>query len=817
MGRNVYKVVNKKEKLNIEQVILYILAVYIAVNALYSVLYGIAPLGYQPIGMLLITVILVPIAYMIQMHNWKTIRTVIYVAVAVLVMIWRRSSLFSYFIQAIAPCANKYIELYNEYYADAIPPVMRMYEDSPSETFFIFIVFVLSVVFCYILRKHKGIVVVTVLFMVPICLSTNVGFFPSTKACLKLLAAFILFYMVYSCNSGQYRIVFRTATVGAVLIVVTMFLTKPFMDYVDKKEVKYQTVRADILRIQQMDLMTAINEVVHAKAPKDLNTNGGKLKGWEERNPKNVKLMEVVLSSEPTEDIYLRGYTGARFDGNKWNEVKHSQYMIYNLEFDSVKRELMEVIPNILNYLDEESSTITIYKNGLKSKYAYPPYNCIPPYERKIYYDSYIEARDDYDKETFEFYYRSQVESIKNSSDVTVTEDGYEITKAYEVLGEEYVDEFFWGKMDPWIEYENFVLDNYLDISNYPEKMESWNMTVDEVSNIIDRYFSNGFHYDIRPGKTPESENFVEYFITTKRGFCIHFATLATLKYRSYGIPARYIEGYIIDRSAFKKQADGTYKAVVTDNMAHAWCEVFDADWGWTPKEHTPGYGVQRQENNVQSVDTTVQQETTTNAEEQTTAAEQTTDSGEKTTATVTDNNNKASRKGLFSGFGSKIADVFERVKEPVTFLIAVCLGILGMNAQRKFRRKRLMRRFKTRKDNLGISCIYNEMYKLSVACGMKRINGSDRVVNDAMKNAFYERVIAEEEPNQKNAIQNNVISEEEWEWLIDCAIRARFTGQEIDKSENVKMYKIYARFRANILKQMAAPKRLWCVYIRAL
>ena len=62
----------------------------------------------------------------------------------------------------------------------------------------------------------------------------------------------------------------------------------------------------------------------------------------------------------------------------------------------------------------------------------------------------------------------------------------------------------------------------------------------------------------------------------------------ATLMYRLYGIPARYATGYMVSPSAFELQENGTYRAVVTDEDAHAWTEIFLPDYGWTPIEVTP-------------------------------------------------------------------------------------------------------------------------------------------------------------------------------------------------------------------------------------
>ena len=95
--------------------------------------------------------------------------------------------------------------------------------------------------------------------------------------------------------------------------------------------------------------------------------------------------------------------------------------------------------------------------------------------------------------------------------------------------------------------------------------------------------------YTRTPGLFPLNEDPVEYFLFEgQAGYCQHFASAAVLMYRLYGIPARYATGYAVSPSDFTRQEDGSYLAVVTDESAHAWPEIFATDYGWVPIEVTP-------------------------------------------------------------------------------------------------------------------------------------------------------------------------------------------------------------------------------------
>ena len=60
--------------------------------------------------------------------------------------------------------------------------------------------------------------------------------------------------------------------------------------------------------------------------------------------------------------------------------------------------------------------------------------------------------------------------------------------------------------------------------------------------------------------------------------------------YRMYGIPARYVSGYVLEPQLFEpsQTEEGMYKAEVSDYYAHAWVEIFLKDYGWVPVEVTP-------------------------------------------------------------------------------------------------------------------------------------------------------------------------------------------------------------------------------------
>lgn len=107
--------------------------------------------------------------------------------------------------------------------------------------------------------------------------------------------------------------------------------------------------------------------------------------------------------------------------------------------------------------------------------------------------------------------------------------------------------------------------------------------TVAEQANIIAEYVKNSATYSKDTSKMPADESdFAVWFLnSSETGYCIHFATAATVLLRTAGIPARYVSGYMTTLSS-------QGRATVIADEAHAWVEYFHPEKGWTVLEATP-------------------------------------------------------------------------------------------------------------------------------------------------------------------------------------------------------------------------------------
>ncbi len=104
-----------------------------------------------------------------------------------------------------------------------------------------------------------------------------------------------------------------------------------------------------------------------------------------------------------------------------------------------------------------------------------------------------------------------------------------------------------------------------------------------EKVKAIEEHLSSQYTYTLTPGLTPEGRDFVDYFLfDLKKGYCTYYASAMTVMVRSLGIPARYVEGYALPT---KPDENNVYK--VTNNLSHAWVEVFFEGFGWIHFEPT--------------------------------------------------------------------------------------------------------------------------------------------------------------------------------------------------------------------------------------
>jgi len=149
--------------------------------------------------------------------------------------------------------------------------------------------------------------------------------------------------------------------------------------------------------------------------------------------------------------------------------------------------------------------------------------------------------------------------------------------------------DYFQGKLIP---YADSVYNTFLNVPDtVPQRVKDLAVQVTaQAGNDYDRAkaiesYLVKIPYTLLPGPTPQDRDFVDYFLFDLReGYCTYYASAMAIMCRSIGLPARYVEGYIMPETS----TNGVYD--VTNLQAHAWVEVYFEGFGWVPFEPTAPY-----------------------------------------------------------------------------------------------------------------------------------------------------------------------------------------------------------------------------------
>ena len=95
------------------------------------------------------------------------------------------------------------------------------------------------------------------------------------------------------------------------------------------------------------------------------------------------------------------------------------------------------------------------------------------------------------------------------------------------------------------------------------------------VLKKIRKWIGETVSYDENPGTVGQGQDFVRWFLDENpRGYDVQYATIAVMLFRYYGIPSRYVEGYLTN-----------HKKEMTQEDAHVWPEIYLSGYGWIPVE----------------------------------------------------------------------------------------------------------------------------------------------------------------------------------------------------------------------------------------
>ena len=346
------------------------------------------------------------------------------------------------------------------------------------------------------------------------------------------------------------------------------------------------------------------------------------------------EVLTITLSDQPTENVYLKTYAADHYENGKWSTdgesfvqaaaeqgltPEQAGAFVCNMPLDEGEPVLEPEDPRAaVDYVSiaapkQYEYTITCNNFGKSAPI---------PYVSRLPEDFVAKADTAAEKPWTKRQYSGMLTMGGNHASPLIDYLVYYYMTAAWTLESHWIGDLDAGDVDAkndW--YSAYVrghdqnsnlsgaaaqrLDEYLQFLGWKgiEEFQTYQRSIQDVGNpsltnsirmgfvpMIQAILQNLGTYSRSLDPLPAGTDPIDYFLNTSgEGYCVHFASAATLMLQSMGIPARYASGYVVFPKDFKK-TEGTYTAVVTDVRAHAWTEVYLDGFGWIPYEATPGF-----------------------------------------------------------------------------------------------------------------------------------------------------------------------------------------------------------------------------------
>lgn len=515
----------------------------------------------------------------------------------------------------------------NDYYETQILFWRGTRADAPDALLFWMLVLIGAV--CLAVVLGAGILLPAVLPVLVLAAGVAVGRVPEqTELC--LLVAGVLLLAMYRSASWQ-RICVHLGQLAALVCVcaVTGTLFAPLADRaVAEHEYFYER-------------QLALEDALLALPVAELFTEDGKVTNDAPSGSKQ-EILTVRLSDKATENVYLRDFAANRYENGKWyadtdgfaelagqQDMQPDEAGRWLAQYDYANAESLlssELHTNLLSYSMESPKiydfTVNYWHWGTAA--GVPAVSDLPeslvwaddaavqkPWTQKQYNGTMMMGgAADYQLREYLMSYYLTRQFLPYVDGVSLSElpadgeedrwyDAYVVdTYTSEELSaeaqrqfEEYLQDYGYANASAALGYLRAAARQ----SEQFGTSDAVNTTRLSYALIVQEFMQQFGTYATNLDRLPVGADPVDYFLgTSKKGFCVHYASAATMLLQGLGIPARYATGYVAFASDFKKSGTGS-EAVVTGERTHAWTEVYLDQIGWIPFEMTRGFDGQEQ------------------------------------------------------------------------------------------------------------------------------------------------------------------------------------------------------------------------------
>ena len=305
---------------------------------------------------------------------------------------------------------------------------------------------------------------------------------------------------------------------------------------------------------------------------------------------KSGKTMLEVVMSKP-ESYYLRGFVGSVYTSTGWRQSDGEKlyknadlfYWLHKEGFygQSQLSQAAKVTGDV-----SDSNRMIVKNIGASTKYIYAPYEVLSDKnelldERQIG-DEVLSAGTFLPKKSYTYYALDN--QVKRYTQIAAELDRNEERYADYLNNESHYNEYVYRSYTELP--DNFYSLMKSTLGSFDKQIGHYDYA--KAKQEIVTYLCENMTYS--ESVSASKKDFVQDFlVNTKSGYSVHFATAATLMFRYFGIPARYVEGYLITPDDVQNVKANT-AIKIDDSHAHAWVEFYQDGVGWIPFEVTPPY-----------------------------------------------------------------------------------------------------------------------------------------------------------------------------------------------------------------------------------
>lgn len=415
-----------------------------------------------------------------------------------------------------------------------------------------------------ILQNKCSLLKVAVLTLPPYVIPFYLNYSPDLIYTLFLLTGYLTVAILRSGNihaklSKQMRYILPLTVVLTVLIVRTVSFILPENVYrgIVPKNARKKASEENIAQFAQYGLMALFRQ-----GSVGAGVSGGRLSKNAALMPSYETVLKVRYTPYDFQTVYLKAFTGKDYQGDRWTQAEDE------LPDDGLMSMTADSRIKSYNGLIEGGQGRGIME---------------------------VEKLDDTD--TYEYYpYYTDIDLNEKRGNVSAYTYYPAVSATDNVTGE--------------------ASDAYLDVPPGCRRAVAriceeagFSGTEAEIAAQIVSYFRDNYSYTLRPGFYFGNPDYITHFLLeSKRGYCMHFASAATMLFRQMGIHARYAEGYafsyldvleggsLVEGAEYDDYYDGyaplgetaLVEIEIPDSYAHAWVEIYVEGQGWIVVDPTP-------------------------------------------------------------------------------------------------------------------------------------------------------------------------------------------------------------------------------------